>query len=183
MFAHLGQTNWTYDELVKVKTFENTNLSVVEKEAIMYINMARMFPLKFVELELKDYWGTELFGDYLINSSYKISLISALKKSTPIAPLIFDETLQEYAACFAKEQGLSGTRGHERKRCAKGTFAECISYGCATGKDIAMQLLIDHKVESLGHRKICLDPSYSKVGIKFNTHRKSEYCAVIDLYK
>lgn len=179
----LGQSEWTNEELKNVKTYPAFAYNQTEQDAIMYINMARLYPLKFIELELTGYFGPVEFGDYLINSKYKKSLIQELKKIKPMGALHYDKDLHGFAECFAKEQGKSGYTGHDRKRCPKGVFAECVSYGCSTGKDIAMQLLIDHNVPSLGHRKICLNPDYSKVGITSNKHKTSEYCAVLDIYK
>ena len=70
---------------------------------------------------------------------------------------------------------------------AKGTHEGCIEQierlyaeRLYTGKDIAMQLLIDHGVKSLGHRKISLSNEYSKIGVSVNTHSQWGICAVID---
>jgi uncharacterized protein YkwD len=72
--------------------------------------------------------------------------------------------------------------GHKRKKCDAGNYAECCAYDMATGKHIAMQLLIDHGVPSLGHRINCLNPEYSKVGISVADHAKANVCAVLDMY-
>jgi hypothetical protein len=175
-----GQS-WTTEQLNKANTArEIIYLNQAEKDAIMYINLARLYPQQFVTLELEKYLGTIEFGDYVEKSSYKKSLIRALNGAKPKAALKFDAALYENAKCFAKESGDAGTQGHVRKKCPKGNYSECCSYGMSTGKDIAMQLLIDHNVPDLGHRKICLDGSYSVIGACTHKHTKWATCAVLE---
>jgi uncharacterized protein YkwD len=50
-----------------------------------------------------------------------------------------------------------------------------------TGKDIVLQLLIDHDVPSLGHRINCLNKAYTKVGVSVQKHINTDICAVIDM--
>jgi uncharacterized protein YkwD len=173
---------WTSDQLLKANTAENsTYLTVLEKEAIMYINLARLYPNDFARIELANYNGTKKYGDYLKKSKYKTSLKATLNKMKPVEALLFDNDLYENAKCYAKEMGDKGTEGHTRKICKKENYAECCSYGMETGKDIVMQLLIDHDVAGLGHRKICLDSSYKKIGISVHPHKKWQSCAVLEL--
>ena len=49
-----------------------------------------------------------------------------------------------------------------------------------TGKDIALQWLIDHNVPSLGHREVCLDETYTKIGLSIHSHKREGTCAVAD---
>ena len=180
----LTAQSWTEEELNKANTCKGiTELEDNEKEAILYINLARLYPKKFAKVQLADYWGPEKYNRYLDGSEYKESLMDQLiSEQEPMTPLLWDEELQEFATCFAEEQGASGLMGHQRKRCAKGNFAECCAYDMETGLDIAMQLLIYHEVQSLGHRENCLNPELTKVGIKFAVHKKANFCAVLDLY-
>ena len=172
---------WSSQELAKANTcILIDELSEIEKDAILYINLARLFPLKFAKIEVLHYLGPEKFGAYLEDSPYKESLLSDLKTTKPMNALIFDEELRELAICFALEQGASGYMGHDRKKCGGFYNAECISYDMETGKDIALQLLVDHEVPSLGHRQACLDSELTKVGIGFSTHKKVSFCAVLD---
>ena len=180
----INAQTWTETQLKKANTAKDiTCLTNVEKESIMYINLCRMYPQEFVKNELLNYFGTEKYGDYIKNSEYRKSLISFLATMQAIEPLYFDLEIYKNAACFAKEQGIAGTTGHKRIKCAQSTYAaECCSYGMDDGKDIAMQLLIDHDVSSLGHRKICLTSRYSKIGVSVNTHSKWGICAVLDFF-
>jgi uncharacterized protein YkwD len=174
-------TTWTADELKQANTAKDfTDFNIIEKETLLYINLARLYPKKFVEIELKDYDGPTNNSDYLKNSPYKKTLITTLKTNKAVNAMVPDKSLTEFAKCFAIEQGKSGKHGHARHKCKDGNFAECVSYGMDNGKDIAMQLLIDHSVSSLGHRKICLDKNYSHVGISFGKHKDSDYLAVLD---
>jgi len=155
----INAQTWSETQLTKANTAKDIAiLTNVEKECIMYINLCRMYPKEFLKNELLDYYGTEKYGDYLKKSTYRKSLLSFLASMQPIDALYFDIDVYTNAACFAKEQGKAGTTGHTRIKCPTGEYtAECCSYGMETGKDIAMQLLIDHGISSLGHRKICLN--------------------------
>lgn len=173
---------WTKEQINNANTATDIKyLSDVEKDAIMYINLARLYPKEFVKNELKDYYGPTKYGNYLKGSKYLKSLIKELEDMEAVNALNFDKELYEYAKCFAKESGEKGIVGHERVKCAKGNFAECCSYGMETGKDIALQWLIDHDVPSLGHRKNCLNGSYTKIGLSVHTHKQYGHCAVADL--
>ena len=166
-----GQT-WTAEELAAANTFQSlTVLSAVEKETMLYLNLARMYPAKYAKIELVNEDKT--------SDNYK-SLIKTLNTMVPVSALTFDKKAFESATCFAKEQGATTEIGHDRKNCKSYFFGECCSYGMSTGKNIIVQLLIDEGVESLGHRKICLSSGYSSVGIAFNTHKGYRFCCVLD---
>jgi len=173
--------NWTSAQIAQANTGnEISYLTQVEKETILYINLCRLFPVEFVKNEVLNYYGTKKYGDYVKDSKYRKSLIEHLNSMEAVSVLSFDSACYKNAKCFAKEQGEAGTTGHQRIKCFDGNFAECCSYGMDTGKDIALQLLIDDKVQSLGHRKICLDKSYSKIGVSVNSHKKWDICAVVN---
>lgn len=178
--ATLAQT-WTPEQWQSAGTADSaTYLSEVEREVIRYINLARMFPSQFAKYEVENYFGTEKYGEYLKSSKYRLSLLADLKKRKPCNSLRPNEALFKNAECLAKEQAKSGAVGHARKRCEKGNYAECCSYGMNTARDIALQLLIDHDVTSLGHRKICLDPQYRLVGCSAQPHKVHGDCAVLE---
>ncbi len=173
---------WTDAQIEKANTAKNVDyLSAIEKEAVMYINLARLYPKAFAKNEVEGYYGTEIYGDYLRDSKYRLSLIEHLNSMSPTDALEFDDSMYELAECFAKEQGDKGTTGHDREACTGGYYAECCSYGMNTGKDIAMQWLIDDDVPSLGHREICLSSAYTKIGLSHYTHKKWSWCCVADL--
>lgn len=174
--------NWTDEQIDSADVAKDIEyLSESEKDAIMYINLARLYPKQFLQLELQDYYGTERYGEYLKESKFRKSLITKLKTMKPVQVLLFDSVLYDNAKCFAREMGESGYVGHKRKTCKRGNYAECCSYGMDDGKDIAMQWLIDDKVASLGHRINCLNPSYSIIGLSAYTHKLHGFCAVAEL--
>lgn len=173
---------WTNEQLNNANTASEINhLTSVEKDAIKYINLARLYPQDFVKYELQGYTGPSKYGDYLRNSPYIKSLENTLNNASAVGALFFDEAAYNNAKCFAIESGLAGTEGHTRINCAKGNYAECCSYGMETGKDIVMQWLIDHNVPSLGHRINCLNKSYKKIGLSVQYHKRWGKCAVADM--
>lgn len=174
--------NWTEKQIEEANTAKDISyISQMEKDVIMYINLARLYPQDFARIELKDYYGPAKYGNYLKNSPYKTSLEETLNTMKPVVALQFDQELYESAKCFAKESGEAGITGHTRVKCPKANVAECCSYGMDTAKDVVLQLLIDHNVASLGHRKICLDPSYTKAGASEHPHTKYTTCTVVDI--
>lgn len=180
-YSQVG-SGWSKVELKKANTVKKISyLNEIEKEAVIVLNLARLYPKKFVEYELMDFNGTPKYGDYLKDSKYKKSLIKEMQKMKPLQPLVPDSIMYENAKCFAIESGKRGSTGHQRKSCKDLNFGECCSYGMETGKEIILQLLIDHDVPSLGHRKLCLDPNYTKIGVGESTHKKWGTCSVIEV--
>jgi hypothetical protein len=180
-YASTHAQSWTSAQLAQANTAANVAyLSNVEKECIMYINLCRLYPKDFLRNELLNYYGTYESDYYLKDSEYRQSLIDFLSSSASMNALSFNDVLYRNALCFAKEQGASGETGHDRRHCEEGNYAECCSYGLSKGKDIALQLLIDHDVPSLGHRKICLNSSYTKIGVSVQPHIEWETCAIFE---
>ena len=72
--------------------------------------------------------------------------------------------------------------GHKRFGCQELDFnqSECCSYGLQFAMDIVIQLLIDHNIDDLGHRKIILDPRQNFLGVSIKEHREYRYNAVLD---
>ena len=174
--------SWSNKEILKADTAHGVKyLTTIEKEVIMYMNLCRLYPKKFLKIELSNYYGTETYKDYLKNSKYRESLINLLEHIKPVKALNFDINVYSDAKCLAIEQGEAGTTGHKRIKCKDDNYAECCSYGMHTAKDIVMQLLIDHDVPSLGHRENCLNKEYSKIGVSIQPHKKWGVCAVIDM--
>lgn len=160
---------------------DNSMLTPVEQEIILYINLCRLYPAKFAQTEVENYAPPQEYGNYLEGSAYKKSLLKDLATRKPTPALVFDTALYRNATCFAAELGSSGRTGHEHVTCPKGNYAECLSYGMQAGKDIALQWLIDHGVESLGHRRICLDPAYHRIGVSVHAHKEWTICAVAEI--
>jgi hypothetical protein len=182
-FAQDTSTVWTQQEIDTANTADTcSNLNQIEKNAIKYFNLARLFPQKFAAVEIPGYYGTKKYGDYIKGSPYLVTLKEQLDTLSPLPILLPIDSMISNARCFAIEMGDSGYTGHERVNCRKEKkYAECGSFGMDTGKDIVMQMLIDHNIESLGHRKNCLNPRYSKIGLALHTHTEWGHCCIIEL--
>jgi uncharacterized protein YkwD len=175
---------WTKAQLDLANTAKNiTYLTKVEKEAILYINLCRLFPKEFAQNEVIDYFLDPTLDDSTLSefASYKKTLINDLVKRKPCKALTFDKVLYSDAKCYANEISVVDREGHDRVICKKSNYAECISFGQQTGKKIALQLLIDAGVESLGHRNICLDKAYKKIGLCSTSHFRWKCCAVVEI--
>ena len=168
---------WTIYEFEAANTAKDVeNLTSEEKEVIRYINLARLYPKKFAQIEIV----TSNSDFEITNDQYLNSLVNTLKRMKPVDALYFDESMYQLAKCFAEESGASGYVGHNRKTCKKGYDAECCSYGNESGRQIVLQLLIDKGVPSLGHRNICLDKYMESIGTNIHSHSKYNFCCVLD---
>lgn len=176
--------NWTKTQLEKANTAKDIPyLTKTEKEAIMYINLCRLFPKDFAKIEVGNYQMDSAYADSILIEfeDYKKSLQNDLQKRKACKPLKFDKTLYVDAKCYSNEISKNNREGHERKNCNNSNYAECISFGQKTGKEIALQLLVDSGIKSLGHRNICLDKTFSKIGLSANKHFEFKFCAVIEI--
>lgn len=172
---------WSSNQLLETNTAKDLSfLTEAEKQAIMFVNLARMYPKEFASKVVANYYGNENYGDYLKGSSYQASLLKDLNKAQPVGKLVFDQAAYESAQCFALEQGKTGKTGHDRIQCKSYFYGECVSYGMETGLDIAMHWLVDHDVPSLGHREICLSARYTKIGLSKAPHKSYGVCTVAD---
>lgn len=143
-----------------------------EMEVIQYINVARMYPLWFIKF-------ANLLNPKTPN---EISLVYKLKTMKTIPePLLPDSIQWSNAKCHALTSGIDGYVGHDRRRnCTKSFFGECCDYGNDDALEIVKSLLIDEGVPSLGHRTICLDEAYKKIGVSIQPHKEYGVNAVLD---
>jgi len=171
---------FTSIEIKKANTAINTKyLTVTEKEIFLYVNLARMYPKKFLKM-YHDYADLYEGKGKLQTNYYFKTLTKELQTLKPVPALWPDKQMYETAKCWATEAGKAGVTGHNRKNCKKSYYAECCSYGSDTALDIIMALLIDEDVKSLGHRKICLSSSYALVGISKQPHSYWRTNTVLD---
>jgi len=143
-----------------------------EMEVIQYLNVARMYPLWFIKF-------ANLVSPKTPN---EISLVYKLKTMKTIPePLLTDSIQWSNAKCHAISSGIEGYAGHDRRgNCTKSFFGECCDYGNEDALEIIKALLIDEGVPSLGHRNICLDQSYKKIGVSIQPHKEYGVNAVMD---
>ena len=168
-------SRWTDEEIRSANTAATCPfLSQVERDVILYNNLARMYPKKFVQVELKDE----------PDNSYLRSLIATMNNMVPVNALTVNDRETELAKCWAKVSGQKGITGHDRVDCEPfyigGYGAENCSYGRNTGRNIIVQLLIDKNTPSLGHRINCLNSIYVSVGVGFDKHITYGCCCVMD---
>lgn len=165
---------WTPEQLSAANTADSIEiLTQEEKDVILYLNLARMYPKDFLKYEVND--------DSREDRPY-ITLRQTLQSMKPVPPVYYDDRLQDLARCFADEQSHNGKTGHKRKRCPSGYWGECLAYGDPGGRNIVLQLLIDENVPDYGHRKMCLSRDSHKVGVATATHPKYARVSVLDFF-
>ncbi len=150
-----------------------------EKNAYHYLNYARTKPKEFCEKFVVPHWDK--------TNSYENSLVKTLRTMTPVPPVSPEFKLFQSALCHARTSGKSGYVGHDRQKdpktgsqCNSYFTGECCSYGYNDGLGIILQLLIDNRVPSLGHRIICLTEGYTNVGISIQPHARYGFNCVLD---
>ena len=166
---------WTADELYAANTAASCPfLSQVEKDVVLYNNLARMYPRKFIIVELQG----------MTETSYLRSLKQDLNRLQPLPALLVNREETDLARCWAEQSGRIGVTGHNRTGCDDfflgGYGGENCSYGMRNGRDIIIQLLIDENISNLGHRKNCLSPQFVSVGVATAAHKVYGFCCVMD---
>ena len=174
---------WTDEQLEAANTAKAIKyLTSAEKEVIKYINLCRLYPAAFAGIELKNYKGVSGIKD-ASKKKYKASLLKDLASRQPCNALEIDQSLTDDAKCFANELSRSNRVGHERKECEERQYAECLAFGNQTARQIVLEWLIDSGVQSLGHRKNCLNSKFGKMGISIASHKEYGRCAVAEFWK
>ena len=117
--------------------------------------------------------------------------IRFLQNVRPIAPLIFSRGISLAAAEHVADQA-AGTFGHGGSDHSKpgdrmnrhGTWsalwAENISYGKATPRDVVIALIIDDGLRSRKHRKNIFNPAFNYAGAAFGPHARYRIVCSID---
>lgn len=157
-------------------------------EVLEILNMVRTNPQGFISSHVNAY----LEENDLTKNSYARSLISDLKKCTPMGELKPSKALNDVAQLHALDMGTKGAVGHtssdgttfserlRKKGKAGGMIAENCDYGNEEPLDIVMALLIDDGIKSLGHRKNILEPTYRWIGIAIEKHKTYRVNCVMD---
>jgi hypothetical protein len=184
LFANCSfSQEWTDEQLEEANTAASVKyLTDAEKEVIQYINLCRLYPAEFADIEVKNYNGIPGIKDPSLKK-YKASLLKDLAKREPCDVLEVDKALNDDAKCFSNELSRSNRVGHERKDCKERQYAECLAFGNQTAKQIVLEWLIDSGVASLGHRKNCLNSRFNKTGISIASHKEYGKCAVAEFWE
>jgi hypothetical protein len=163
---------------VKTKYFKQN-----EKEVIFILNLVRQFPQEFNKTVVAK-WPEYKNREDLTTNPYYTSLVKKLSNMQPVGLLRPDSACWVSAKCHALSSGKEGYVGHERltTQCEKVSkfYGECCQYGYSTAIEIVMSLLIDEDVKSLGHRIICLSPSYQTIGVSNQPHKGYGTNTVLD---
>lgn len=171
--------SWTEDEVRAANTVGSaTYMSQLERDVMICINLARLYPRKFAQIEVAPY-GKQMTSPSF--PQYKQSLMQTLQTMEPVSAIVPAYEYYLSAYCWAEESGRLGIIGHARVECEKVNVAECCSYGVCTPMDITLQWLIDDNVASLGHRINCLSPRYTQGGVAHMPHKVWKYCTVLDI--
>jgi hypothetical protein len=186
-FSSIGQSAFAPEkfftpfQINSANTAKDTDyLTQDEKDIFLFNNLARMYPKDFYEL-YKAFVESNPNRAYLFTSNHYYKTLSEdLLNNAPAGPLMPDWNMFGLAECWANESGEKGIVGHDRITCKGGFSAENCSYGYSGALDIVMQLLIDHGVESLGHRRNMMNPGYKGLGVAIRPHAGYRFCAVQD---
>jgi uncharacterized protein YkwD len=109
--------------------------------------------------------------------------IRFLQSSQPLPPLTLSRGMSQAAADHCADQADGGfghegkDRSHAGQRIARyGTFmggwAENISYGKSTARDVVLALIIDDGLPARKHRKNIFNPNYNVAGAAFGPHAR-----------
>lgn len=159
-------------------------LSQQEKGVILYMNIARCYPLFFLDNILYPYMDSANTNK---KTKYYKTLITDLNNSKATRPLSFNANIYPLTKYHAKDMGKHGKEGHNstngqtfEERTHKFQAGENCSYGYKNALDIVFQLMLDENVPSLGHRKNILESSYKTVAVSIHKHKKFQWNCVID---
>lgn len=174
---------WSEEQLDEANTAADISyLTGTEKEVILYINLCRLYPADFAEIEVKKYNGIPGIKDPSLKK-YKASLLKDLAKREPADVLEVDKALNDDAKCFSGELSRNNRVGHQRKECKQRQYAECLAFGSQTARQVVLEWLIDSGVASLGHRKNCLNSKFGRTGISIASHKEYGKCAVAEFWE
>jgi uncharacterized protein YkwD len=177
VFSQSNSIRWSASEWELANTAKNVaGITEEEKNAMCYLNLSRLFPVKYAEVEVESYKPYSSSGE-----SYKSSLLTTLRSMTPLTALQWSDKMYVLAKCWAMESGRKGLTGHSRTECVTGYSGENCAYGTYTGQEIIVDLLVDEGITSLGHRKNCLNKEFTTVGISIQPHNSVyKICCVLD---
>lgn len=169
--------------------FPEINPQKEEAQILSYINEMRQNPRQFYKKHLQDYirQNKDRFTAYYINSLEK-----DMNSTAPLALFTIQSVLTTTASSQAKY--LAPYRGkkldHDRPGLSFEQRLQKAGINCGaenlytginrTALQVVMDLLIDQHVQSLGHRRNLLSPSYHSIGIAVETFSGGGQVVVMD---
>ncbi|HVB03381.1 MAG TPA: CAP domain-containing protein [Chitinophagaceae bacterium] len=156
------------------QTFQPGTIKQQEVQVFKYINQLRQDPRRFFNQFIIPYADS----DRRIDRSYIRSLRAIVNQLNTLPPLTVSQTMEKTARFMSRD--LARFNGRKLSHTSSGglTFEErmknagvdCAGENLYSGIDrtplqMVMDLLIDWRVPSLGHRKNLLNPRYTSIGI------------------
>ncbi len=154
-----------------------------ERKAIAYTNLARLFPQKFDAFYLD--WlqqqdDEEGWEKYQSGDLYYASLHADLLKMKPLKPIQASKKYWRAAHFWAQYSGKRGLLGHDRPWYPVKYEAEVCAYNPSDDPmELILDLLIDEKIKSLGHRRILLG-KWTLAGASIQPNTGYGWCLVMD---
>jgi hypothetical protein len=166
-------------------------LSLLEKETVRELNMARTDPKGYASLleKWKPYYDGKLLklpGEIPIKTKEgwmaAEEAIRFLRSTQPIPQLAFSQGMSLGARDHVKDQGSSGSSQHKGRDGSQpwdrvnryGTWqkiiGENISFGHNKARNVVMTLVIDDGVPNRGHRKNIFNPDFRVMGVACGSH-------------
>ena len=167
---------WTEEEVCIANTAATCPyMEPVEKEVVLYINLMRLYPEKFIELEVSD-------------SREKAALRALYERATEgrtLTVLTINRSETDGARRWAGRLGESGKVEHDlfgasRQYSCGGYFRgqNCV-FGSNSGRKIVLEMLLDK--HSIGDERNPLDALSHSVGVGLASHTKFKYCCVVNV--
>jgi uncharacterized protein YkwD len=157
----------------------------LEDEVLAELNYARAHPARYAqELRRADNLGYE-------DQDAVDDAIGFLMNQPPLPPLRHHQGLTAAADAYARAQSRRGDEGHgraaedlgrrlQRQGVWAGLTAENISYGYDRPRDVVLQLIVDSRVPSRGHRKTIFGRNFQVAGVACGPHAAYGAMCVID---
>lgn len=195
--------DWTRAELSSADAARGAEyLSEEERDVVLYLNLARLYPRKFARTYLvplrSQFRGKRLIrpeGLPIVTDEGVAAVnecIRAMERQKPCKPLVPAFGLSRAATDHVEDCGPAGTVSHtgadgstmgERME-RHGEWLECagenIAYGDGDPVFIVIQLLVDDGVESRGHRENIFNDAFGCIGVAIGPHDTWRTMCVMD---
>ncbi len=180
-------------------------LSSVEQSVLDEFNLARTNPSAYADIlaQRRQYYNGNLLqipGQITIRTNEGVAAVDeairVLRSTSPLPALSPSQGMSLGARDHVNDIGPKGLETHigtdgstptlRVNRYGQGFAGENIDFGANTGREIAIDLLVDDGESSRGHRENILKPSFRFAGISVGSHAQYGTMAVItfaDAYK
>ncbi len=176
-----GRKEWTKKEWRSANTaWFSLYMGRQVRQSIRFMNLSRMYGPKFSRIYIEPISN---------KGGFENSLIKTLCSQNAKEPLRPSPNLWGSAFIHSIFSGITGSAGHSGYDARFAVFqpfsygnitGENCDYGARKGLNIALDLLIDNGVSSLGHRKNILSPEFARVGAARFIHMQYGWNAVFD---